>query len=63
LVKELVSKATTKTGLEVEVTILDKVYETAPKVSDGCKEQMRIVFDEKWPKWNDTLPPLKVNSG
>jgi len=63
LVKELMSKATTKTGLEVEVTILDNVYETGRKVSDWCKEQMRIVFDKKLPKWNYTFSPLKVNSG
>ena len=62
LVKELMSKATTKTGLEVDVTILDQVYETGRKVSDWCKEQMRIVFDKKLPKWNYTLSPLKVNS-
>jgi hypothetical protein len=24
---------------------------------------MQIVFDEKLPKWNYTLSPLKVNSG
>lgn len=63
LVKELMSKTTTKTGLEVEVTILDKVYETGRKVSDWCKERMRIVFDEKLPKWNYTLSPLKDHSG
>jgi hypothetical protein len=57
------SKATTKTGLEVEVMILDKSYETGRKVSGWCKEQMRIVFDEKLPKWNYTFSPLKVNSG
>ena len=63
LVKDLMSKATTKTGLEVEVTILDKVYEIGRKVSAWCKEQMRVVFDEKLSKWNYTVSPLEVNSG
>jgi hypothetical protein len=63
LVKDLMSQATTKTGLEVEVTILDKVYEIGRKVSTWCKEQMRVVFDEKLSKWNYTVSPLEVNSG
>jgi hypothetical protein len=63
LVKDLMSQATTKTGLEVEVTILDKVYELGRKVSTWCKEQMRVVFDEKLSKWNYTVSPLEVNSG
>ena len=63
LVKELMSKATTKTGLEVEVTILDKVYETGRKVSEWYKKHMRIVFDEKLSKWNYTASPLKDHSG
>ena len=58
LVKDLMSKATTRTGLEVEVTILDQIYETGRKVSDGCKEQMQIGFDEKLPKWNYTRMAL-----
>jgi hypothetical protein len=62
-VKDLMSKATTKTGLEVEVTILDKVYAIGRKVSAWCKEQMRVVFDEKLSKWNYTVSPLEVNSG
>jgi Rhodopirellula transposase DDE domain len=63
LVKDLMSKATTKTGLEVEVTILDKVYETGRKVSAQFKEQMRVIFDDALPRWNYTLPPLQVVSG
>jgi hypothetical protein len=63
LVKELMSKATTKTGLEVDVTILDKVYETGRKVSAEVKEQMQVIFDEMLPQWNYKVPPLKVTSG
>jgi hypothetical protein len=63
LVKELMSKATTKTGLEVEVTILDKIYETGRKVSEAFKKQMRVIFDEVLPRWNYRVPPLQINSG
>ena len=63
LVKELMSKATTKTGLEVEVTILDKVYETGRKASEAFKKHMRVIFDEMLPRWNYRVPPCDVNSG
>ena len=63
LVKELMSSATTKTGLEVDVTILDKVYETGRKVSAVFKKQMRVIFDDVLPRWNYKVPPLAVNSG
>ena len=63
LVKELMSKATTKTGLEVEVTILDKTYETGRKVSEAFKNQMRVIFDDVLPRWNYRVPPLEGNSG
>lgn len=63
LVKELMSKATTKTGLEVEVTILDRVYETGRKVSANFKEQMRVIFDNKLPRWNYRIPPGKMPDG
>jgi Rhodopirellula transposase DDE domain len=46
------AKAGTTTGLEVEVSILSKVYETGRKCAAGFKETMRIVFDEILPRWN-----------
>lgn len=63
LVKDLMSKATTKAGLEVDVTILDKVYETGRKVSAEFKEQMRVIFDEVLPQWNYKVMPLELPSG
>ncbi|PON14563.1 transposase, partial [Candidatus Entotheonella serta] len=63
LVKELMSKATTKTGLGVEVTILDKTYETGRKVSEAFKNQMRVIFDDVLPRWSYRVPPLEGNSG
>jgi hypothetical protein len=52
LVKELMEKAKTSTGLHVTVDILDKVYQTGRKYAKGFKENMKIVFDELLPKWN-----------
>ena len=52
LVKELMEKAKTSTGLRVTVEILDKVYKTGRKYEVGFKENMKIVFDEILPKWN-----------
>jgi hypothetical protein len=63
LVKDLMSKATTKAGLEVDVTILDKVYETGRKVCAEFKEQMRVIFDEVLPQWNYKVMPLELPSG
>ena len=56
-VRHYMSKAGTTTGLEVEVSILAKVYETGRKCAAGFKETMRIVFDEILPKWNYRAVP------
>jgi hypothetical protein len=56
-VRHYMSKAGTATGLEVEVSILEKVYETGRKCAEGFKEGMRIVFDEILPKWNYRAVP------
>lgn len=62
LVKELIEKTRTSTGLSVIVKIIDKVYETGRKVVDGFKETMRIVFDDFLPQWNYTaIPNREVN--
>ncbi len=45
-------KATTRTGLKVYATILDKVFKTGKKVADDFKTTMRIVFDAYLPQWN-----------
>ncbi len=52
LVKGLMERARTATGLEVTVDILDKVYQTGRKYAADFKETMRIVFDDVLPKWN-----------
>ncbi len=57
VVKDLMAKATTKTGLQVFTTILDKAYQTLRKVAEEFKETMQIVFDELLPQWNYTAVP------
>jgi hypothetical protein len=57
LVKELMEKARTSTGLRVTVEILDKVYQTGREYAEGFRESMKIVFDKILPKWNYTAVP------
>jgi len=52
VVKELMEKTKTRTGLKVTVDILDKTYEIGRKCADGFKKNMKIVFDSFLPKWN-----------
>ncbi len=57
LVKELMEKARTSTGLSLTVDILDKRYQTGRKYAEGFKENMKIVFDEILPRWNYRAVP------
>jgi hypothetical protein len=59
LVKELMEKASTSTGLRVTVDILDKMYQTGRKYADGFKKSMKIVFDDILPKWNYRAVPSR----
>ena len=60
LVKELMGKAKTSTGLRVTVDIMDKVYQTGRKYAEGFKKDMKIVFDEILPKWNYRAVPSRA---
>jgi hypothetical protein len=57
-VKRLLEKTQTSTGLRVIVEVLDKVYQTGRKYTEGFKENMRILFDDLLPKWNYRAIPL-----
>ena len=59
LVKELMEKTTTKSGLRVFATILNRIYETGRKVTEGFKESMRIVFDDDLALWNYCAEPKR----
>ena len=63
LVQELMATTTTKTGLVVDVSVLDTVYPTGRKVAAHFKEQMRIIFDADLPQWNYTIPPSSIPIG
>jgi hypothetical protein len=52
LVKEVMGTTTTRTGLQVFTTILDKTYQAGNKASRGFKDRMKIVFDRELPQWN-----------
>ncbi len=60
LVKQLIQKTKTKTGLSVVVNVIDTVYETGKKVVEGFKENMRIAFDDYLPKWNYRAIPSTI---
>ena len=56
-VRYYMSKTETTTGLEVKVSILEKVYATGRKCTAGFKKTMKIVFDSFLPKWNYRAVP------
>jgi hypothetical protein len=62
LVKKLMEKTHTQTGLQVFVQILDQVYETGRKVTATFKETMRIVFDPDLSQWNYRAIPQIANA-
>jgi hypothetical protein len=52
LVKELMERTQTKTGLWVSVDLLAGDYPAGEKAPAGFKEAMKIAFDELLPRWN-----------
>jgi hypothetical protein len=60
LVKELMEKTTTTTGLKAFVHMIDKAYEKGRKVAADFKQTMRIVFDDILPQWNYRAIPLAL---
>ena len=54
MVQALMAMATTRAGLKVVTTILDKTYQTGRKVTEDFKANMKSVFDEFLPQWNYT---------
>jgi Rhodopirellula transposase DDE domain len=57
LVKQLMEKARTRTGLRVVVDILDHVYQTGRKVVAEVKENLNLRRDTFLPKWNYRILP------
>lgn len=52
IVKGLMEKTATSTGLKVTVDILDKAYDTGRQCAKGFKQNMKILFDDFLPQWN-----------
>ncbi len=63
LVKELMEKTHTQTGLKAFVHIIDKVYQTGRKVTEEFKQTMLIVFDALLPQWNYCAVPNSILRG
>ena len=63
LVKELMAKTHTKTGLKAFVHIIDRAYQTGRKVADNFKANMRIIFDDFLPRWNYRAVPFSPSNG
>jgi len=64
LVKQLIERTHTSTGLKVTVDILDQVYETGRKAAKNLKSSLRVVADVLLPAWNYTvLPNLNWQKG
>jgi hypothetical protein len=57
LVKELMEKTRTRTGLNVVVDILDRVYKTGRKVAEHVKKGLNILRDTFLPLWNYRMLP------
>ena len=57
LVKQLMERTRTQSGLSVTVQIIDKIYQIGREVADEFKKNMPIIFDEHLPKWNYRAVP------
>jgi hypothetical protein len=60
LVKALMEKTRTRTGLSVVVDILDRVYQIGRKVADEVKQNLNILRDAALPLWNYQMLPIRV---
>jgi hypothetical protein len=60
VVKDLMEKAKTKTGLKVFAAVLDKEYKTGRTVTEEFKQTMEIVFDDYLPQWDYTAKPQTI---
>jgi hypothetical protein len=56
-----IKQTKTTTGLDVTVSISDKIYKTGRVVQNGFKKSMPIQFDEYLPKWNYVAKWYPIN--
>lgn len=57
LIKELIKKTKTKTGLKVLARITKKVYEKGKKVADDFYDKANLKFDKVLGRWNYVVSP------
>jgi hypothetical protein len=57
LVKRLMEKARTRTGLRVVADMLEKEYQTGRRVAEEVKKTLNLVRDDFLPKWNYRILP------
>lgn len=57
IARHFMAQTSTRTGLTVFTSLLDKVFKTKRKVDDDFKENMTIHFDDFLPKWNYVARP------
>lgn len=57
MVKDLMARAKTHTGLKVFTQVLERVYQTGRQVTENFKQTMEIVFDDYLPQWNYIAKP------
>jgi Rhodopirellula transposase DDE domain len=57
VVKQLMEKTQTRTGLRVVVDVVEKVYETGRKVAESVKKGLHLIRDLFLPKWNYRILP------
>ncbi|HXI91345.1 MAG TPA: hypothetical protein VNO24_15110 [Blastocatellia bacterium] len=55
LVRELIEKASTKTGLKVTADILDGAYEAGRTVTRDACASLNIEYDSTLPSWNYSI--------
>ena len=60
LVKSLMERARTSTGLRVSVDILSGAYETGRKAAESLKSKLDLVKDASLPKLNYTISPQSL---
>jgi len=60
MVKQLMAKAKTNTGLTVFTTVFDKIYQIGRQVTEEFKQTMPIRFDQYLPQWNYTAIPRGI---
>ncbi|MBX9654332.1 ISAzo13 family transposase, partial [bacterium] len=63
VVRHYMAKTETSRGLNVKVSVIEKVYEGVRRCDAGFKESMKIVFDKVLPKWNYRAIPQTRRPG